>query len=174
VPAEALYLCFHVPGRYSANYYAADLLGDILGRSKSSRLHKQLVHEKKLFSGINAYMTGSLDPGLLVISGQLTPGTRTDDAENAVFEMIHELINHGITEEELDKVKNQAESTLVFGEVEVLNRAMNLAIHTLHGNTEEINREVDHIRNVQMIDILESAKKYLTKNNCSALHYHNA
>ncbi len=174
VPAEALYLCFHVPGRYDKSYYPADLLGDILGRSKSSRLYKELVYERKMFSGINAYMTGSLDPGLLVISGQLTPGTNTEDAEAAVFEIIDSLIENGITQEELDKVKNQAESTLVFSEVEVLNRAMNLAVHTLHGDTEEINREVEHIRNVQMNDITAAAKKYLKKNNCSSLHYHNA
>ena len=172
VPSEALYMCFHVPGRYDEAYYPADLMSDILGRGKSSRLYRELVNNKKLFSGISAYMTGSLDPGLLVISGQLSENVTVAAGEEAVFELLEDLKTNGITAEELEKVKNQAESTIEFGEVEVLNRAMNLAMHTLQGDTEEINREVEHIRNVTIEHVMDSAQKILQHSNCSSLRYY--
>jgi predicted Zn-dependent peptidase len=172
VPSSALYLCFHVPGRFDPDYYAADLLSDIIGRGKSSRLYSSLVSERNLFTNINAYMTGSLDPGLLVIQGQLKTGVSTDEAEAAVFDILDEIGQESITEEELEKVKNQAESTLVLGEVEVLNRAMNLAVHTLQGDTDEINREARHIQSVQVADVLHAAERFIQRNNCSSLHYH--
>ena len=69
-------------------------------------------------------------------------------------------------------IKNQAEATLEFGEVEVLQRAMNLAYCTIQGDTEEVNRETDRIRAVSRTDIARVKQKYLGKENCSALHYH--
>jgi len=170
VPSHALYMTFHVPGRYQDDYYATDLLSDILGRSKSSRLHKSLVREKKLFTQLGAYMNGSLDPGLMIIHGQLAPGITHNEAEQAIFDIIAGLDTIG--EVELEKVKNQAEATLEFGEVEVLQRAMNLAYCTIQGDTEEVNRETDRIRAVSRTDIARVKQKYLVKENCSALHYH--
>ncbi len=86
--------------------------------------------------------------------------------------MIDELLDSGVTEDELKKVKNQAESSMVFGEVELLQRAMNLAFHTLNGDTEEINREAGKVQAVRMSEILDAAKSCLRKTNCSALHYY--
>jgi len=172
VPSDALYMCFHVPGRFDDRYHAADLLSDIIGRGKSSRLYSKLVNEKKLFTGINAYMTGALDPGLLVITGQLAAGVSTDDGESAIFDILDTIRNEPLEEEEVEKVRNQAESTLVFGEVEVLNRAMNLAIHTLQGDTSEINREAELIRSVTADDISLAAGEIIQRENCSVLHYH--
>ncbi|MEJ2003370.1 MAG: pitrilysin family protein [Cyclobacteriaceae bacterium] len=172
VPSDALYMCFHVPGRFDDGYYAADLLSDIIGRGKSSRLYSALVSQQNLFTSINAYMTGSLDPGLLVISGQLASGISIEKGETAVFEILDKLKQEALTAEEVEKVRNQAESTLVFGEVEVLNRAMNLAVHTLNGDTAGINREAELIRAVTAKDISAAAEKFIRTENCSVLHYH--
>ncbi len=172
VPSDALYMCFHVPGRFDDGYYAADLLSDILGRGKSSRLYSALVNDKKLFTGINAYMTGSLDPGLLVISGQLASGITTEEGESAIFNILDDLKENPPSAEEVEKVRNQAESTLVFGEVEVLNRAMNLAVHTLQGDPGGINKEAELIQAVTVDDISHAADRYLIRENCSVLHYH--
>lgn len=171
VPADALFLCFHVPGRYDDYYHAADLLSDILGRGKSARLYSQLVREKKLFSQINSYMTGSIDPGLLVINGHLNEGIGMEEAEKAVFDLIAGLETEEITARELEKVKNQAMATVTFGEVEVLQRAMNLAFATLHGDTEEVNRETGHIEAVTLEDLDYCRKNFLRHSNCSALFY---
>ncbi|HEB61748.1 MAG TPA: insulinase family protein, partial [Bacteroidetes bacterium] len=72
VPSNALYMAFHIGGRSDIKYYTQDLLSDILGRGRSARLFQKLVKEKEIFNEIQAYVTGNLDPGLMIIEGHLT------------------------------------------------------------------------------------------------------
>lgn len=171
VPSDMLYMAFHMPGKFDDDYHTCDLMSDILGREKSSRLYVNLVREQKLFSSINAYVTGSLDPGLLIISGKMSDGHSLEEGENAVWEIINDFIKNGTTVEELDKVKNQAESTHVFSEIEVLNRAMNLAFASLSGDTANINKESDKIQKVTTEAIHTMSKEILDEKNCSVIHY---
>lgn len=171
VPSDMLYMAFHMPGKFDESYSACDLMSDILGREKSSRLYVALVREQKLFSSIHAYVTGSIDPGLLIVSGKMSDGCSLEDGEKAVWEVINNFIDNGTSEEELNKVKNQAESTHVFSEIEVLNRAMNLAFSALSGDTSNINKESEKIQNVSAEAIHKLSKKILDESNCSVIHY---
>ena len=171
VPQDAIYKAYHMPGRTDIRYYTADLLSDVLGRGKSSLLYEQLVIEKKVFSEIGAYVSGSLDPGLLVISGKLSLGVSHEQAEQEIGAIIEELKQKGVSEEELQKVKNQAESSLVFSEVELLNRAMNLAFGALMGQPDLVNKEGDLIQAVSAREIQAMAEEILVPTNCSSLHY---
>ena len=148
VPLNGLYKAYHMPGRFDAGFYAADLLGDMLGRSKSSRLYQQLLRSNPLFSSINAYITASIDPGLLVIQGNLNKGVSLEEADAAVEAVVQEFIDQCVPDEELAKVKNQAEATLAFSEVELLNRAMNLAYAANVGNPDFVNEEAALIQAV--------------------------
>ena len=172
VPANAYYKAFNMGGRLSDKYYTTDLLSDVLGRGKSSRLNEQLVEKDKTFSEISAYVMGSFDPGLLVVSGKLTDGTGFDKAEKGVAEVIEKILNAAPTQKELEKVKNQAISSLVFGEVQVLNRAMNLAYFALLGNANLANTEAEKLQAVEVQDILAQAQETLIENNSSTLYYH--
>jgi len=171
VPLDALYKTFHIPGRFDSDFYTADLLSDILGRGKSSRLYQKLLKERQVFSNINAYNTSSVDPGLLVIQGNLNAGVTLDEANAAVEEVLQELMDNELDEVEVGKVKNQAESTLAFSEVELLNRAMNLAYAANAGNPDLVNQEAAKIQAVTARDLQEMAKKVLAKNNCSTMYY---
>lgn len=171
VPLDAIYKTYHMPGRTDIRYYTADLLSDILGRGKSSLFYDSLVKEQKLFSDISAYVTGSLDPGLLVISGKLRPGITHKQAEEAIAAIIEEVQEKGVSKEELAKVKNQAEASLVFSEVDLLNRAMNLAFGALMGDPDLVNKEGDLIQAVTADGIKAMARKILVPTNCSTLHY---
>lgn len=171
VPLDAIYKAYHMPGRTDIRYYTADLLSDILGRGKSSHFYDSLVKEQKLFSDISAYVTGSLDPGLLVISGKLRPGTTHEQAEEAIAAITEEVQEKGVSKEELAKVKNQAEASLVFSEVDLLNRAMNLAFGALMGDPDLVNKEGDFIQAVTADGIKAMARKILVPTNCSTLHY---
>ena len=171
VPSDLLYMTFHMPGKFDNNYHASDLLSDVLGRGKSSRLYRRLVGEEKLFNTIGAYVTGSIDPGLLVIQGKPKENVDILLAEEKIREVMDDLISSGIEERELQKVKNQAESTLVFSEVEVLTRAMNLAVSTISGNTGLVNEEVDRIQAVQKRDVELMAEHILQEENSSVLYY---
>lgn len=174
VPLNGLYKAYHMPGRFDANFYTADLLGDILGRSKSSRLYQQLLRTNPLFSSVHGYITASMDPGLLVIQGNLNEGVSLEEADAAVESVVQEFIDQAVPEEELAKVKNQAEATLAFSEVELLNRAMNLAYAANAGNPDFVNQEAALIQAVTPDSIQAMARQVLRKDNCSTLYYRKA
>ncbi len=171
VPAHALYKAFHMPGRFNDDFHATDLMADVLGRGESSRLYLQLVKDKEVFSTVSSYTTGTIDPGLVVISGRLQTGVTLSDAEKHVDEILSQFVDKGPTDEEVEKVKNQAESMLEFGEVEVVNRAMNLAFATLSGDPENVNREASRIEAVSQKDISRIAGEILRKENANVMYY---
>ncbi len=171
VPINAIYKTFHTPGRYHEDFYAIDLLGDVLGRGKSARLHQKLVKESKLFNNISAYSTGSLDPGLFVVSGNLNQGVDIKTAEDALTEELENIKKANITEIELEKVKNQALATTAFGEVELLNRAMNLAFAANAGNVDWCNQDKTKIEEVTAEMMHKQAFEVLREENCSTLIY---
>lgn len=171
VPLNSLVKVFHMPGRYEDNFYATDLISDILGRGKSSRLYQALLKDKPLFNSISASVTSSLDPGLLMIKGNLNPGISLEEADEAVKEVLNEMVLNGTTEDEVTKVKNQTEATLAFSEVELLNRAMNLAFAANAGNVDWANDDAGIIRNLTKEDINEAARRVLKPENASTLYY---
>jgi zinc protease len=114
---------------------------------------------------------GTIDPGQLVISGRTKDGITLEDAELEVNAIIEDVLKNGVTEPELEKVKNQAEATLEFGEVEVMNRAMNLAFAALSGDVNYVNKEKSMIEAVTTADIKRMANAILKEENSSVLYY---
>lgn len=171
VPANAIYKSYHMAGRFDKDFYAADLLSDVLSRGHSSRLYQQLVKEQELFSSISSFTSGTIDPGMLVISGRLKNGVSFEKAESEIDRVVKEAVTNGPTEEELEKVKNQAEATLEFGEVEVMSRAMNLAFAALSGDPELVNHEAKDLRAVTVQDVKRVASKIMKEDNASTLYY---
>jgi zinc protease len=174
VPANRIYKTYHVVGRYDDAYYAVDLMSDLLGRGDSSFLYEHLVHNERIFDQIQSYMMGTMDPGLLVIQGQVCEGVSLAEADEAIEKALKRFVEEGITEYALQKVKNQAESSLVFSEVEVLNRAMNLAMAANAGDVDAVNKEIDKMHAVQKSDIDFWAKKlFLTDSSCTLWYKKN-
>jgi len=171
VPLSALYKAYHMPARLDPRYHAVDLLGDLLGRGKSSRLHQRLVKDLPLFNNISASVTGALDPGLFVVSGKLNAGVALGEADRAVEAVVAELLRDEVPADELQKVKNQAEAGLVFGEIELLNRALALAIGKLLGNANLVNEEPAQLQAVTPADLRAAAELVLRPENCSTLYY---
>lgn len=174
VPANALYKAYHMGGRFESDYYAADLLSDILSRGHSSRLYHTLVKEKEIFTSISSFVLGTIDPGLLVISGRIKDGVTLEKAEAAVNTVLLEVVEKGVIETELEKVKNQATAMIEFGEVEIINRAMTLAFAALSGNTNLVNTEKSEIEAVTSKDIKRVAHEILREENASVLYYKSA
>lgn len=170
VPMNALYKTWHIPARMHESYYAIDLFSDILGRGQSSRLYQTLVKEKKIFNSISAYVTGSIDDGLFVVEGKLNNEFSFEQAENEISEIIEKL-SVSLSEEETNKVKNQAEATLVLSEIELLNKVMNLAFSANLGDIDLINKETALIQKVQSHQMMNVGKQYLTEANSSVLYY---
>jgi zinc protease len=174
VPADAFYKAWHMPGRFHQDYYAIDLLSDVLSRGQSSRLYQELVKEKEIFTSISSFVMGTIDPGLLVVSGRIKPGIQLKEAEDEVEKILQRIVADGPTEEELTKVKNQAASTIEFGEVEVMNRAMNLAFAKLSGDTNLVNEEIKKIEHVTREDVKRVASNILIESNSNTMYYRAA
>jgi zinc protease len=171
VPVDAIYKAYHMCSRYDKEYYAIDLISDILSQGNSSRLHKTLIKDKKMFSDIHAYVMGDFDKGLFVISGKLSKGVTMEQAELAINEEIKKIQSELVSVDELTKVKNKSEATHTFGEVDILSKATNLAISELLGNANIINKEVEKYLAVTAEQIKEQANKLLRPENCSTLYY---
>ncbi|MFM6948374.1 MAG: M16 family metallopeptidase, partial [Aquirufa sp.] len=171
VPSNRIYKAFHVVGRYDKDFHPIDLMSDLLGRGESSYLYEYLVHNERIFDNLQSYLMGSSDPGLLVIQGQVTEGVDIAMADKALEDLLKKFVKDGITEEGLQKVKNQAESSLVFSEVEVLNRAMNLAMAANAGNVEYVNQETDKIQAVRKSDLEFWAEKLFLRDSSCTLWY---
>ena len=157
--------------RLDPDYHACDLISDILANGKSSRLYLSLVKRKRLFSEINAFITGDIDNGLFVITGKLIKNINILEAEQAIDEELLKLQEKTVAKKELDKVKNKVESALIFSKVDILNRAMSLAYYELLGNPELINTEVTKYRNITPGQIKKISEKLFNVQNCSTIHY---
>ncbi len=171
VPLNALYKAYHMGARMDDDFYAIDLLSDVLGRGESSRLYQALVKNKQIFTSINASLTGSFESGLFLITGFLAKGVSYEDAEKELDKLIQQIQTELVEEEELFKVKNQAESSILFSQIELLERCSSLAYGALLGNLNLVNEESSWIQKVEREDILKAAQKVLRKDNCSTLHY---
>ncbi|MEH6308596.1 pitrilysin family protein [Olivibacter sp. CPCC 100613] len=171
VPVNSLYIAFHMNDRRSKAYYTCDLISDILSRGNSSRLFRRLVKERGLFSEINAYLLGSLDNGLFLIEGKPLPGTTMELAEQAIWEQLGDLQQVPVLNYELEKVKNKIESTMVFAEMSILDKAMNLAYFELLGNADMLNEEIANYLNVSAKAIQETAQQLFQLENSSTLVY---
>ncbi|WP_316761726.1 pitrilysin family protein [Pedobacter aquatilis] len=171
VPLNAIYVAFKMPGRLSNDYYAFDLLSDILSGGKSSRLHNSLLKEQQLFSDINAYISSSLDPGLFIVEGKLVEGVSIEKAETAIWEELEKIKSELVGANELTKVKNKVESVLVFSEMSLLDKAMNLAYYELLGDADILNQEAAKYLEVEAEDIKRISSETFDKNSSSTLYY---
>ena len=171
VPLNAIYIAFKMPGRLSGDYYAYDLLSDILSSGKSSRLHNSLLKDQKLFSEINAYISSSLDPGLLIVEGKLVEGISVETGETAIWAELEKLKTTLVSDTELTKVKNKVESVLVFAEMSLLDKAMNLAYYELLGDAQLLNQESEAFLKVTANDIKRISNDTFSRNSSSTLYY---
>ena len=171
VPVDALYMAFHKCDRKHSDYHTFDLMSDILCNGRSSRLIQHLVQQKQVFSSIDAYISGSIDEGLIQIGGKPAPGVSLEEAEAAVWQELEAMKTERIDETELEKVKNRYESEQIFSNINYLNVATNLAFFELIGQAEDINHEVEKYRAVTAEHIMEVSKQTFVKENCSVLYY---
>ena len=171
VPFDSIYKAYHMCSRRDKDYYTSDLISDILSNGDSSRLYIKLVKERRLFSEINAFISGDFDEGLFIFTGKLIKGVSVEEGEKALNEEIDRLMGSIVEDDELSKVKNKIESTLEYSEMSVLNKAMNLSFSELLGDANLINTEIDKYNAVTKEDVHRVANEIFRKENCSTLYY---
>ena len=171
VPVDAIYMAFHMSNRMHPDYYVYDMITDILSNGRSSRFIQSLVQEQKLFTSIDAYISGSLDEGLLHVTGKPVEGVSLEQAEEAIWKELEKMKTVPVSEQELEKVKNRYESERIFNNINYLNVATNLAFFELTGKAEDINEEVGKYRAVTAEQIQATSARCFVPENCSILYY---
>ena len=171
VPATDITIAFHMGDRLSRDFFLGDLASDLLAGGESSRLVNHLVKEQGLFSSVNAYITGSIDAGLFVIKGRLMPSVEESVAEQALWQELHDLAENKISEYEMEKVKNKFEANMLMGEINVMNKALNLCFYSMIGDITLINQEAEIYRSISEEEVHDFARRIFCDTNSSTLIY---
>ncbi len=171
VPATAITIAFPMGGRLSRDYYLLDLISDLLSGGESARLYDSLIRRRRLFSAINAYITGDIDPGMFIITGQIMEGVSEQQAEEALWEELRQLQEVAVGGYELEKVKNKFEAGVMFGELNVMNKAMNVGYYLMLGHPDLINSETDIFRSINAYDIIRESRRIFRPELSSTLIY---
>jgi zinc protease len=171
VPLNDVYIAFQMGGRLDDDFYAVELLSDVLSRGNSSRLYRSLVQDRQIFSEVHAYITSSLDRGMFILEGKPLENISIEQAEAALWEELEKVKNEEIPADELTKVQNKTESTMVFSEMSLLDKAMNLASFELLGDAEMLNEETFKYLAVTADQIRDAAVRIFRKDNSSTLVY---
>ena len=171
VPENALYFGFHMGGRLNPDYYPCDVISDVLSNGYSGRLLLRLVKEKRLFSKIDAFISGSEDPGMFWIYSRVPDGVTVEEAEAAVWQELELLKSELVPEEELEKVRNRFESEFTFRNLGGENLSNNIALAEWRGSLDSHFREPEMYRAVTAEGVRRAARELFRKGNSVVLHY---
>ena len=171
VPATTIVIAFHMGNRLSRDFFLGDITSDLLAGGDSARLYEHLIKGKNLFTNVNAYISGDVDEGMFVFTGHLLPSTSEAEAEEAFWHEMEDLMAANISNYELEKVKNKFESNALFGELNVMNKAMNLGYYSMIGNLPLINQEIDIYRSLSKAEIADFSRRTFRPENSSTLIY---
>ena len=171
VPIDTFYVAWHMCSRLDEDFYAADLLSDILSGGNSSRVEEKLVKGQKLFAEADVFLSGENESGLFVATGKLNDGIDFEYGRKSLTEEVLKTTQALVSPLELEKVKNKAEADQVFNEIGYLEKAMQLASYEILGDARQINEQAEHYHKVTSEDILRVASGILKSGNCNTLNY---
>lgn len=169
VPQTVIYKAYHMPGYAGDSYPACDVITDLLSAGQSSRFYQRLLMDTDMFTRVDASVTGTEDPGLLLLSAHLRENVPVEEAERAITKGARSLINEPPTDYELQRALNRFESNHTFGCMNYVNLASVLAQSEMRG--QDINNIVPRQRTVTPQIISETAAAILVPDNSSTLIY---
>lgn len=166
VSSPNILIAYHVPESVDSNYYALSMLDAVLSAGKSSRLYRRLVDRDKLVTNVFTYMPFSIDPNLFYIYTVLSKDVTTDQVEKAIYEEIADIVQNGVEDKELEKVKNQ-KLMRFYQDIETINgKANNLGIYEIFfGSYKHLFDAPQAYNQVTPEDIKRVAAQFLVKSN---------
>ena len=166
---------YPIPAQGTPDYYAVDMLNQVLSGGNSSRLNKRVVDEKQLAMYCGAFSFGLEDPGLTLAFAMVNMGSTPEDVEAAMNEEVDILKNELISERELHKLKNQIEANFVTANSSMAGIAESLAnYHTYFGDANLINTEINRYLSITAEDIKRAANEYYNKDSRVTIYFkHN-
>lgn len=173
VPASSVYIGFHIPERTHRDFYSLDMMTDFYAYNDSSFLYKSLVKEQEIFSSVDAWAIGTIDPGLLLFEGKLNDDISIETALRHLQQTVVEGMDH-LSTRIVQKIKNKIKTNLIQSEVNVLNKVISLAYFELIGNIDLINREIDIYDSIDQEEINNISRKYIDFDKANTLVYESA
>ncbi|MFP4064607.1 MAG: M16 family metallopeptidase [Bacteroidales bacterium] len=172
IQLPAMIQAYHIPAMGTEEYYAVEMLGTLLSQGQSSRLYRRLVVEDQTAMQVQAMPLGLEDPGLTMVLAIPNMGVDPQVLETTINEELRRVREELISEEEMQKLRNQVESRMVNSNTTIASRTTNLAnYHLIYDDANLINTEIDRYLAVSREDIREAARKYLRENNRIVLYY---
>jgi len=166
VPSPYVLMAFHVPQNISEDYYALELLNSILSQGESSRLYKSIVDNQQLALDVGSTYFDAFDPTLLFIYGIANDGVTAAQLEKSILDELDKIIKDGITDSELQKVKNQ-KLMQFYQTTETINGMSNTigTYELFFGDYKKMFTAPEDYKKVTAEDIKNVAAKYFTKQN---------
>ena len=159
-------VAYHTPNFESHDSFSLEVLSTILTKGESSRLYKSLVYDKQIALSIDGdYSRLNIDPNLIYFYVQAMPGKSPTEVENALYNEIDKIKKEPISQYELEKAKNQIESSFIFSQDSLFGRGFLLGQYEILGNWKMVRDYIPRITAVTAEDIMNVAKKYLTEDN---------
>lgn len=171
VPSDVICIIFPMSRRKDRQYFVQDLLSDVLSNGKSSRMYQGLVVEQKLFTEINAFISGDDDAGLFIVMGKYCDGISLEQGEEAIWHELKSVCENPVSEQELRKMKNKNEASATFSNMKILDKAMNLAYYAHLGEPDRINKEREFYNSVTIRDLQQAAEQMFHLDCHSVLYY---
>ena len=163
---------YNIPARGKEDFYAVTMLGNLLSRGQSSRLHRSLVDEQRVALQVGAQNLALEDPGLTLILALPNMGIDPKVLEDAINAELEKVRSDLISETEMEKLRNQIESQFINSNTTMASRAGSLATyHTLFNDAGRINTEIEKYMAVTRQDLLDVAQRYFTRENRVVLYY---
>jgi zinc protease len=163
---------YPLPAQGTKDYYAMEMLSTLLSGGQSSRMYRRLVDEEQTALMVNAIPLGLEDPGLNIVLAFPNMGVAPEVLEKGINEELEKIKKEPITEQEMQKLRNQFESRMVNSNTTIASRATNLAnYHTFYGDANRINTELDNYLAVTPQDIQRVANEYLREERRVVLYY---
>ena len=163
---------FRIPEQGSDDYYAVEMLANLLSSGKSSRIYRSVVEKKEMAVQAQVIPLSFEDPGLSITFCIASRGTDVEDLNEAVDAEYARVRNELITEKEFQKLRNQIENDQLSSYSTVAGIAEALAnYHTYFEDANLINTEIERYMNVTREDLQRVAKKYFVAENRVRLYY---
>jgi zinc protease len=172
VQLEGVFQAYRAPKQGVSEYYAFNVLSNILSGGESSRMNKTLVDTKQLAVAAQSVPYFNEDEGVLITLAIANMGVKADVLENNMDSVVNDLKTNLVSEREFQKVKNQITTELVASNGTMAGIAESLANYEVYfGDANLINTELAKYNKVTREDVLAVAKKYLNKDNRVVLYY---
>lgn len=171
VPSDLLLMAFKIPSRLDDRFQACDMLSDVLANGKSSLLYSKLVEELRLCESVEAYVSGRIETGLLIIEAMMAEGADIREAERVVWTEIYRLRNELLPADELEKAKNKYETNTFILLSDYMQRAEQLAYFEMLGDARWLEDDLPRYLSITAEELRGVARQVLPRRNATVIHY---